>query len=285
MKHLSILFSLFLSLIHTTCQPSQEVLSPPQYDFKKPTTFKMPKVLDEISGISFLSGRNDLLYAIQDENGLLYQYKWENGEVQVFKFGKKGDYEDIAFTADQVIVLKSNGVLLSFPLSELEEGKEIKAQEIQNILPKGEYEGMFMDNTQRSLYVLCKDCDGDKEAKKTSGYIFSLEVNGEMRPSGQFAIYMKDIEKLRKVDKINFQPSALAKNEATDEWYILSSSNNAFVVTDASWAVKAVYPLSPSVFRQPEGIAFDRNYNLYISNEKATGDNGNIMQFFYKKTN
>ena len=283
MKLSHILFSIYVFLIHIACQSNQEVVSPPQYDFKKPTTFKMPQVLDEISGITFATDRYDMLYTVQDESGLLYKYELENGEAKPFKFAKRGDYEDIAITDNQVIVLKSNGALLTFPLSDVDDDKPIKAEELKDVLPKGEYEGMFMDNVQRNLFVLCKNCNGDKEAKKTSGYILTIEANGEIRQSGQFSINMNDVEKLAKVDKINFQPSALAKSKATDEWYILSSANNAFVVTDAAWAVKAVYPLPPSIFRQPEGIAFDNENNLYISNEKATGINGNILKFLYIK--
>lgn len=277
------LFYLSVLMILMACQPNHEVVSPPQYDLKKPNIFKMPKELDEISGITFATDRYDFVYTVQDENGILYQYELESGEASPFKFAKKGDYEDVAVTETQAIVLKSNGTLVTFPLTDVSDNNANKPKELSGILPKGEYEGMFLDNEQQKLYVLCKNCNGDKEAKKTSGYILTLDAKGEMRQSEQFSINMKDIEKLAKVDKINFQPSALAKNKATDEWYLLSSANNAFVVTDAAWQVKAVYPLPPKVFRQPEGIAFDNENNLYISNEKATGVNGNILKFIFKQ--
>ena len=41
------------------------------------------------------------------------------------------------------------------------------------------------------------------------------------------------------------------------------------VMADENWKVKSVYPLNPSLFVQPEGIAFDRQQNLYISNERG----------------
>ncbi len=67
--------------------------------------------------------------------------------------------------------------------------------------------------------------------------------------------------------KIVFHPSALAQNPLTREWFVLSSVNKLLVITDENWKVKSVYPLDPSVFNQPEGIAFDQQQNLYISNE------------------
>ncbi len=285
MKFTLTFFSVYLIVIHTACQPTPEVISPPQYDLKKPTIFKMPQELDEISGITFPSDRNDIIYAIQDENGVLYKYDFENGISKSFKFAKRGDYEDVAVTDEYLIVLKSDGSLFTLILNDVVGDKEPKAQELKDILPKGEYEGMFADNAHRQLYVLCKHCSGDKEAKKTSGYILTIATNGEIHQSGQFSINVKDIETVAKVEKIHFQPSALAKNKATNEWYILSSANNALVVTDSAWAVKAAYPLPKTSFRQPEGMVFDNAGNLYISNERANGTSANILKFIFKKTN
>ncbi len=39
------------------------------------------------------------------------------------------------------------------------------------------------------------------------------------------------------------------------------------VVTDTAWNIKQVYTLDPALFNQPEGITFDIDNNLYISNE------------------
>lgn len=82
---------------------------------------------------------------------------------------------------------------------------------------------------------------------------------------------------------MQFRPSALAKNPKTNEWYILSSTNKLLVVADANWKVKTVYPLDLSLFLQPEGIAFDNQNNLYISNEGDKTSKGTVLKFNYKK--
>jgi uncharacterized protein YjiK len=101
--------------------------------------------------------------------------------------------------------------------------------------------------------------------------------------SGNFAVNVKEIEVLAKADKISFHPSAFAKNPATAEWYILSSVNKMLVVTDENWKPQAVYRLTPSIFNQPEGIAFDKDNNLYISNEGGDSGSGTILKFIYRK--
>ena len=55
------------------------------------------------------------------------------------------------------------------------------------------------------------------------------------------------------------------------------------VVADPNWKVKSVYPLNPSLFVQPEGIAFDRQQNLYISNERGLSSAATILLFTYNK--
>jgi SdiA-regulated len=277
-----ILICLFLN--HTACQPKQPIKSPEGYDFTRPIVFKMPKVLDEISGITFLNGKNDTVYAVQDEEGMLYKYIPEDGTTKGVKFAKKGDYEDVAINDNHIIVLKSDGSLLTYPLSYAAEKAE-KVSEIKNILPKGEYEGLYADDAKHVLYALCKDCKGDKQDKKVTGFILKIKPDGQIQDSSFFTLDVKAIEIMAGVKKMHFQPSALARHTVTNEWYILASANNALVITDADWRVKAAYPMPKSHFRQPEGIAFDNVGNLYISNERASSNNGNILKFMYQKTN
>jgi hypothetical protein len=257
--------------------------SPKGYNLNKPIKYYMPDDLLEISGLAFNNGRADSVYAEQDEEGKIFYFKLGDKQVNYSRFAKKGDYEDIAICHKQVIILRSDGVLFTFPLSKVRTKEIASVQKLEGLLPAGEYEGMYADEKTGLLYILCKHCADDKTSKSGSGYILALQADGTLKQSGGFSVNVKSIAQLTGEKKISFHPSALAKNINTNEWYILSSVNKLLVVADANWNVKAVHPLNPSLFNQPEGMAFDAQHNLYISNEGSKTGAGNILKFNYTK--
>ncbi|WP_091144961.1 SdiA-regulated domain-containing protein [Mucilaginibacter pineti] len=261
---------------------SNEDVSPKGYDLTKPVKYNMPDALTEISGIAFYQGKPDMIFAEQDEDGNVYSFKLGDKQVNTSKFGKKGDYEDIAICRNQVILLRSDGVLFTFPFTEVKKPEIANVKKLQDILPAGEYEGLYADEKTGLLYVLCKHCADDRTTKTSSVYVLALQADGTVKQSGGFSINVKEIEKITDKKRISFHPSALTKNTVTNEWYILSSSNKMLVVADADWKVKTVYPLNPGLFNQPEGIAFDNQHNLYISNEGDKVSPGNVLKFNYK---
>src|SRR4051812_16260836 len=91
----------------------------PGYDLSKPTVYKMPAVLEEISGIAFNHANADTLYAEQDEEGKVFYFPLGDAAVQHSKFSKRGDYEDLAICNGTVIMLRSDGVFFTFPLKNL----------------------------------------------------------------------------------------------------------------------------------------------------------------------
>lgn len=257
--------------------------SPPGYDLNSPVKYFMSDGLLEISGIAFHHGKPDSIYAEQDEDGKVYYLKLGDKTPGHSKFGKSGDYEDIAILNEQVILMRSDGVLFVFPFNQVRSGEIQTVQKNNDILPAGEYEGMYADEKANQLYVLCKHCDVDNTKKTNTGYTFRVGANGTVKQSGQFVISVKDIEAKLGSKKIAFHPSAIAKNQSTGEWYVLSSVNKILVVTDSAFKVKNVYPINPSLFIQPEGIAFDNQNNLYISNEGDKITPGTIYKFSFKK--
>lgn len=265
------------------CINKQPVKNPPGYDLTKPVKYNMPDALLEISGIALYHGRADSIYAQQDEDGHIYYLKAGDKKAAYSKFAGHGDYEDIAIMGEQVYLLRSDGVIYTFPFKQVRSGKIAGVKEFKELLPAGEYEGMYADEKSRQLYVLCKACKGDNDKKIGVGYIFSASKANDIKPAGSFTINVKDIEAQLGKSKISFRPSALAKNTKTNEWYVLSSVNKALIVTDANWHVKAAYPLNASLFIQPEGMAFDAQNNLYISNEGDKLNPGTILKFTYNK--
>ena len=265
----------FMLAACSDAQESKNKLS--SYDLDKPEKFFMPESLMEISGIAFSKGNPDTVYAIQDEEGKLFKLHWKEKKQTHTKFGKRGDYEDLAIGNGKVFVLKSDGRIFSFPLTEAAYEETGKVKEWNSLLPSGEYEGIFADEQTGKLYVLCKSCPGDKKSGLLSGYIFQ---SGEsIVPTGRFSLDLHAIPAMADRIKRGLRPSALAKNPVTGEWFILSSVNKLLVIADDQWKVKNAVHLNANEFNQPEGIAFDSRGNLYISNEGDDLSEGNILLF------
>jgi hypothetical protein len=279
----SIVFLMILGGIVTgfSCVNRPAFTSPKGYNLTKPESYDMPDELHEISGIAFHYGKPDSIYAEQDEDGKVYYFRLGDKRIKNTTFGKHGDYEDIAILGEQVVMLRSDGVLFVFPFAGLRKPEVTDVQKWNKILPDGEYEGLYANEKEQQLYVLCKHCSMDNTSKASSGFIFKLAANGSVKQSGTFTVNVKDIEALTGSGKITFHPSALTKNPRTNEWYILSSVNKILVVADSNWKIKAVYPIDPGLFIQPEGITFDNQNNLYISNEGDKITPGNIYKFKY----
>lgn len=269
-------------VVASSCESQQQpYVSPPGYNLNNPKRFKMPNVLREISGIAFYKGTGDTLYAEQDEDGKVFRFILGDANVQVTRFGKKGDFEDISVVNQFVIMLRSDGVLFTIPIAEMQKKEADKVKIFEDLLPDGEYEGLASEDMSNKLYVLCKHCLNEKTNKWGGGTILQIDTAGVLTPAGKFEIKIKEIDAISDSRKINFHPSALAQNPLTKEWFILSSVNKMLVVADQNWKVKSVFPLNPTLFVQPEGIAFDRQQNLYISNEKGLSSAATILLFVY----
>jgi len=281
MKHLRVLMIAAVTgmmLLLEACSSAEtKDASPKEYDLEKPERFAMPESLLEISGISFDKGNNDTIYAIQDEEGKLFRLAWGNKKQSHVKFGKSGDYEDVSIVRDRVVILKSNGSLFAFPFSDAIYDEIDSVQEWQRILPEGEYEGMFGDEASGRLYILCKNCKADNNDNVT-GYIYQVG-DDSLVAAGQFNVDVESIKPFSGKVKKGFRPSALAKNPVTNEWFMVSAINKLLVVADENWKVKNAYPLNGNTFNQPEGLAFDKAGNMYISNEGDDLSAGNILKF------
>jgi hypothetical protein len=273
------LFTLLLpGIIVAGCSLSaRDQVKTEHFNLGKPDKFAMSETLLEISGFTFNKGNSDTVYAIQDEEGKLFRVKWDIKKPLNAKFGKKGDYEDVAIVNNTVVVLKSNGQLFAFPFEEASWEDVDSVIEYKTFLPPGEFEGMYGDEATKRLYVICKNCADDDKKRAVTGYIF--QFGDGVYPVGSFQVNVDEIKNYAGKVKRGFRPSGLAQDPLSYDWFIISAVNKLMVVTDSSWKVKNAYPLSGNVFNQPEGIAFDKEGNLYISNEGDDIADGNILKF------
>jgi len=265
------------------CKPIADKFSSPKgYDLNKPEKFNMPESLLEISGIAFYHNRADTVYSIQDEDGKLFRQGWGNKKQKHADFGKKGDYEDLAILNETIMVLKSDGSLFVFPFTEATKETVTDLKEWKDILPKGEYESIYADPQTNQVYLLCKNCKDDKKEESMSGSIFTWNpAKKELILSGQFSMDLSQLIEKEEILKTGLKASALTRDPHSGEWYILSSVNKLLIVATPDWKVKSVHHLNSSIFNQPEGLAFDENHNLYISNEGDELSAGNILKFKY----
>jgi len=80
---------------------------------------------------------------------------------------------------------------------------------------------------------------------------------------------------------IRFQPSAIAIHPESKNVYILSFTSSVLAVYTSYGELVTASNLNKRIFMQPEGICFDDENSLYISNE-GNGGTANILKFYSK---
>lgn len=250
------------------------------YDLAKPLLYAVPPDLKEISGIAFAGGNPDTVYAIQDEKGILYALALQQGNLQTYKFGKKGDYEDLALSNNKVVVLRSDGTLFEFDLQQRTGAEETNITELKGLLEEGEYESLAAPVNQEGFYVLCKSCTKSRGHNKAKGFQLAMDSTGTISLRNEFSASLKDFDP--PIAASGVKPSAMAQHPVSGEWYVICSVGKYLLVYTADWRPVQAVPLDASVFTQPEGMAFDSKGNLYISNEASGGQKANILRFDYR---
>jgi hypothetical protein len=117
------------------------------YDLNNPDErYFLPKSLTEISGIAYY--KENKILCEQDQNGEIYVFNLNKKEiVNKYKFGKNGDYEDIAVVGKTVYILKSDGKIF-----EVEEFDSENRKVTENKTPLSGYnntEGLAYDESSR----------------------------------------------------------------------------------------------------------------------------------------
>lgn len=256
----------------------KKIGSPAGYNLGEPQKIFLPESLDEISGIVYMN--DTLIVAENDEEGKIFAINPTRSKTPaVFSFGKNGDFEDMAFTGKDWYVLRSDGhlYLLTNVFTD-----SCHHQKIESTFKDSEFEGLYYDAARNSLMMVCKSCNGDNDKKEVSVFAFNTETK-TWNTSPAFKLNVEEIANKSGKDKLHFKPSAAAVNPADGNLYIVSSVNKLLVVADLNGVIKEAYNLPPGSFKQPEGISFAPNGDMYISNEAAEGT-ANILLFKYKAT-
>lgn len=252
------------------------------YDFLNSVeTFDVPEVLKEISGISVVG--DTALFCIQDELGVVFQIDLRDKSLStVGRFTDIGDFEDVQVVDNNVYVLRSDGNIFSFNYEKYNGKIE---QSMLNI-PCMNMEGLFFDKQLNQFLVSCKEpamgfrstnkkqhrqdlqINADKER-----IIYTFDKNSVVSPKKFISIDIEDIRQfiqtnynITTIEAITCNPSAIAKNPITNDYYILSAMDKMIVVYNNN-TLKDVILLSPDDFYKPEGIDFLSNGDMIICSE------------------
>lgn len=259
----------------------------------------LPDTLREISGVTII---DSVTFAcIQDENGILFVYDIQKNKIKKqYKFSIDGDYEGIAKVKDNMYVLRSDGVL--FEIINYA-SRNFKLNTFKTGIPSINNEGLCYDEDNNRLLVACKGkiekgaVYKDKRAiygfdlklKKLSSLpVFNIDVN-EMK---DFSVKngIKLPLKTRKEKGVvvtepfvKFRTSAICIHPFTKQLFLLSAADHMLFVFNKNGAVEHVEQLNPSLFNKAEGIAFQENGNMLITNE-GQSKKPTVLYFKYRKT-
>jgi len=234
---------------------------------------------------------------------VIYLIDFDKGEIEKeIKFADKGDYEGIAIHGNTAWVLKSNGNL--YRIRDYNKGKDKqKTRKFETTLTKrNDAEGLAYDAANKRLLIACKGHPfiDDRDGKHTKAiYAFCLE-DEELDPEPILLIDLKQIQDLKdynwfssigvsimsRIDEnkgdVSFQPSDIAVHPYTGNYYVIGAVGDLLMVYSPNGKLLAVTELVDGVFKQAEGICFNHDADMYISNEGGDGK-ANILKFKNKE--
>ncbi len=236
-------------------------------------TYHLPPLLDEVSDLSATADSTSL-WAVNDELGTLYRIETADGGVaESYDFGPRGDYEALLYTDGGAIVGSSDGLLYFVGFQDA--GTRIVDSTLG---PTCNLEGMAFEPARRKLLLLCKS-ELPKQPKDRRGfgiYGMTLETKTLIREP-LIVLLRQSIDdyvgthandpSLKRTMGSEFAPSAIAVHPKTGQLYLLSARGAMLVVLEPNGALVRVTGLNPIMHPQPEGIAFDAEGTMYISNE------------------
>jgi len=233
-------------------------------------SWKLPSVLDEISGIVWLE--DDRIACIQDEVGIVFFYNLKTKKLDgQVKFAGDGDYEGLALMGDNLYIVRSDGEIFE-ACNFLGENPSYNQYELP-LSEKNNIETLLADKKNNRLLLMAKDHEPfDNDGRGIYGYDLETKT---LQEKPVLLITSKDADLQKSLKKI--RPSDIAIHPKTKEIYILQGTKPRILIVSPEGVVKEEYPLNNKVFYQPEGITFSPDGTLYVSNE-ATGGPPSILK-------
>jgi uncharacterized protein YjiK len=239
--------------------------------------YLLPAELEEVSGIAYL--KEGILAAVQDEKAIIYLYDTQKSAlIDRIKFGKSGDYEDVALADNNAYVLRSDGQLYKVSLTELSGEAETFSTPLSG---RNDVEGLAYEAANNRLLLACKGMSGIDYDDPDNRAIYSFDLETKtLLTEPVFRLPVKEVKKKAR-SKENMRPSGIAIHPVSGFTYIIASVGKILVVLNKNGSIEAVHPLPAWDFRQPEGICFAPNGDMFISNE-GKGGMASILRYNFE---
>jgi len=263
-------------------------VNPIGYDLSNPDkTIILPPILLEISGITLIDPTS--IACVQDENGMIFIFDMVKNVISDhFIFHYPGDYEGVARVAGSFYVLRSDGTLFE---TRNDKPSVYTQQIVSPVGPPANYEGLCYDHRNHRLLIVPKDNPergpGDEKKYPVFGFdlrsgihsgkeVLEFDLTAITRYAAENNIKVPDEAK-----EISLRVSDIGIHPLTNMFYVISAANRLLFIFDEDGSINYIEELNPDLFNMPEGIAFQDNGDMLISNEGRTNP-PTILLFKYK---
>jgi len=151
---------------------------------------------------------------------------------------------------------------------------------------ENDVEGLFYDKNQQQLLLACKEPIDENDENIRGVFAYDLKTNSRSTflKISQKIILAHLVSLYKNGDNSGkFSPSAIAIHPIDGHTYLLASKGKMIVIISPEKQLIEAFHFKKEILRQPEGMFFDSDGTLYISNESKKDTPPNITKFEIKK--
>ncbi len=252
--------------------------------------------LNKIGGLSLSSDKQNLV-AVNGKDGFVFHLDKETGAIlKKVNLKKRGDFESVEAVGNGIYLAKKNGTLIR--ASDLDAEKPTIKTYNTNLSAKNQVEGLTYDPVNNELLLACKGKAGNADYLKDSRavYIFQLEKKELFREpmylitGDAIADYLEEQKLSNRLVGIvtenypaeAYSPTCIAVHPHSGDIYLLSAAGKLLIVLNRDSEIRHMEILDSFMFSQPNGMCFDEEGTLFISNHNNS-EKGKIYRFFKRE--